>query len=153
MNPVRYGTVDAYNTSLTRSTPTVLNVVRGSLAATGVGSYALFGGGLGSSSSSTVDAYNTSLTRSTPTALRQARYSLVATTVGSYALFGGGYSGGYSSAVDVYYPASSKTIQLYPGTKYKFSNMSSEATSGTFQEMTLSPPISGYIKVTNTTIN
>ena len=55
-------TVDAYNTSLTRSTPTVLSVVRESLAATTVGNYALFGGGYGSSPSykNTVDAYYSS---------------------------------------------------------------------------------------------
>lgn len=38
-------TVDAYNTSLTRSTPTALSGARSVLAATTVGNYALFGGG------------------------------------------------------------------------------------------------------------
>ena len=37
-------TVDAYNTSLTRSTPTALSVARQGLTATTVGTYALFGG-------------------------------------------------------------------------------------------------------------
>ena len=52
-------TVDAYNTSLTRTSPTALSVVRGDLAATSVGNYALFGGGfhISSEGSSTVDAY------------------------------------------------------------------------------------------------
>ena len=52
-------TVDAYDTSLTRSTPTALSVARESLAVASVGNYALFGGGFYSSSegSSTVDAY------------------------------------------------------------------------------------------------
>ena len=37
--------VDAYNSSLVRSTPTALSKARGELAATSVGDYALFGGG------------------------------------------------------------------------------------------------------------
>jgi len=93
--------VDAYNTSLTRTTPTALSVARRYLAATTVGNYALFGGG--SEPSNAVDAYDTSLTRTTPTALSVAKDALAATTVGNYALFGGGYDGStYSNVVDVY---------------------------------------------------
>ena len=55
-------TVDAYNSSLTRSIPTALNQEREDLAATTVGNYALFGGGSSYSSTftyySTVDAYS-----------------------------------------------------------------------------------------------
>ena len=91
--------VDAYNTSLTRSTPTALSAGRTNLAATAIGDYALFGGGDSYSSSNKVDAYNTSLTRSTPTALSASRGGLAATTVGNYALFGGGI---WSDVVDVY---------------------------------------------------
>ena len=91
--------VDAYNTSLTRTTPTALSQARVSLAATSVGNYALFGGG---SSSNVVDAYDQNLTRSTPTELSQARGILAATTVGDYALFGGGYGNDYSAIVDAY---------------------------------------------------
>jgi hypothetical protein len=47
--------VDAFDTSLTRSTPTALSTGRRSLAATTVGNYALFGGG--SRYSDVVDAY------------------------------------------------------------------------------------------------
>ena len=52
-------TVDAYDSTLTRSAPAVLSVARYSLAATTVGNYALFGGGRGSSPTNkdTVDAY------------------------------------------------------------------------------------------------
>ena len=53
-------TVDAYNTSLTRSTPTSLNFKRFNLASTTVGNYALFGGGIQSSQISTVDVYQVS---------------------------------------------------------------------------------------------
>ena len=51
-------TVDAYDTSLTRTTPTALSVARDGLSATTVGNYALFGGGYnGTDRLSTVDAY------------------------------------------------------------------------------------------------
>ena len=109
-NPAILNTVNAYNTSLTRSTPTALSAKISSLAATTVGNYALFGGGVSSTSSSTstniVNAYDASLTRSTPTALSTARQNLSATTVGNYALFGGGYlknaTSPYISTVDAY---------------------------------------------------
>ena len=102
---VYYSVVDAYNTSLTRTTPTALSQARRLLAATTVGNYALFGGGEIASSpyySDIVDAYDTSLTRTTPTGLSQARKNLAATTVGNYALFGGGYGSARSAIVDAY---------------------------------------------------
>ena len=101
-------TVDAYNASLTRSTPTALSVARGDLAATSVGNYALFGGGYDATPDSTkaystVDAYNASLTRSVPTTLAAASGGPDATTVGNYALFAGGYNGQYwENTVSVY---------------------------------------------------
>ena len=51
--------VDAYDTSLTRTTPTALSEARDRLAATTVGDYALFGGGVNSNGvySAVVDAY------------------------------------------------------------------------------------------------
>ena len=54
-----FSTVDAYNTSLTRTSPTALSEARGNLAAASVGNYALFGGGYKGNSvyCSTVDAY------------------------------------------------------------------------------------------------
>ena len=52
-----FTTVDAYNTSLTRSTPTALSEGRAALAGASVGDYALFGGGYTGSVSSVVDAY------------------------------------------------------------------------------------------------
>lgn len=96
--------VDAYNASLTHSTPTNLNVARNSLTSTSVGGYGLFGGGKTSTSSgavSTVDSYDTSLTHGTPTTLSKSRYDLSATSVGNYALFGGG-DNAVSNVVDVY---------------------------------------------------
>ena len=81
--------VDAYDKSLTRSTPSPFSKTRYDFAATTVGDYALFGGG--NFGPDIVDAYNKSLTRSTPTPFSEPRAQLAATTVGDYALFGGGY--------------------------------------------------------------
>jgi hypothetical protein len=57
-------TVDAYNTSRTRSTPAALSVGRRYLAGASVGDYALFAGGESDSYSyrSTVDAYTPQIT-------------------------------------------------------------------------------------------
>ena len=56
-NYTYHSTVDAYDTSLTRTTATSLSKGRDALAATTVGNYALFGGGSDSNASSSVDAY------------------------------------------------------------------------------------------------
>ena len=91
-----YATIDAYNKSLTRSTPTPLSQYRHNFTSTTLGDYALFAGGssgdLSYSSYSSVitDAYDKSLTRTVPTGLNNARARLASTTVGDYALFGGG---------------------------------------------------------------
>jgi hypothetical protein len=99
-----FATVDAYNTSLTRTTPTALGTARSDLAATTVGDYALFGGGAPGYLTA-VDSYDSTLYRRTPLSLSAGRYALAATTIGSYALFVGGRNGsdiGFSSTVDAY---------------------------------------------------
>ena len=87
--------VDAYNTSLTKSTPTELSYKRCGHAAASVGGYALFAGGrrnngLFTMSQSAVDAYNTSLTRTTATPLVDEIWACAGGSVGGYAVFGGG---------------------------------------------------------------
>ena len=96
-------TVDAYNTSLTRSTPTTLTYDVFSLAATTVGNYAIFGGGSsnGTAAMTQVNAYDTSLTKSSPASLTTRRYGLAATTIGNYALFGGGDKNGSTTSGEV----------------------------------------------------
>ena len=79
------------------------------LAATTVGNYALFGGGISDSASNTVDAYDASFTKTIPTTLSVARYNLAATNVGNYALFGGGYDSNAINAVDAYDTSLTKT--------------------------------------------
>ena len=104
-----YATVDAYNASLTRTTPTGLSVARSGMGATSVGGYALFGGGvvetldlMGNNSIknfATVDVYTEYLTKSTGQSLPSARYYLAAAAIGDYALFAGGrfYNGSVTS--------------------------------------------------------
>lgn len=114
-------TVDAYNTSLEKSTPTPLSQARSYLAATHVGNYALFGGGYNNDYvefSNVVDAYDISLNRTTPTHLSVKRMYLAATHVGNYALFGGGILTGtgtsqYMSAVDAYDLSLNRTTAIH----------------------------------------
>lgn len=146
-----FSTVNAYNINLVRSIPTELSVGRGYLAATTVGNYALFGGGQFSSVSNVVDAYDSNLVRSSMDNLLEERYYLAATTVGKYALFGGGTDAYVSDDVDIY--TFDSTIQVYPGTKYKFNNMVEEETATEWKEITFDEPLNGYIKISNAEIN
>ena len=115
--------VDAYNASLIKSTPSVLSMARHGIAATAVAEYTIFAGGSSSSYSSdtqaVVDAYNGNLTRSTPTELSQNRDQFPATTVGNYALFAGGFR---------YAPSATETaiVDAYNGslTKSTINNLS-----------------------------
>lgn len=83
---------------------TALVTPRFGLAATQVGSYALFGGGYNAGTFyNKVDAYNTSLTRSTPTQLSRARDHIAAASTYYYAMFGGGRDDSYVwAAVEAY---------------------------------------------------
>jgi hypothetical protein len=112
-------TVDAYNASLTRSTPTSLSFKRYNSAAGSVGNYVLFGGG---NQSSIVNAYDTSLTRSIPTALSSGREWVKAGSVGSYVLFGGGAEGmssaTVSSIVDIYNTSLTSTLTALSEARY-----------------------------------
>ena len=88
--------VDAYNTSLTKSTPTELSCTRCGHAAASVGGYALFAGGASSYNIlgyydlvSSVDAYDASLTRSAAHIIG-ATAAIGGAAVGNYALFAGG---------------------------------------------------------------
>lgn len=80
---------DRYNTSLTRSALTSLDVARRSAAAN-AGNYILFvGGGTTTSSKSAVDVYNTSFTHSSLTLPSSIGANYPAASVGGYALFAG----------------------------------------------------------------
>ena len=86
--------------------------------------------------------------------LSELKTSIVATTVGDYALFGGGSKGSLSECYDIVNAFQIKSkVFVYPGTKYKFGSMASEETSATMQELTFTPPITGYIKIKDATIN
>ena len=91
--------VDAYNASLTKSTPTELSCKRCGHAAASVGGYALFAGGasaykllgLYDGLVGSVDAYNASLTRSAAHIFGDTA-AIGGAAVGNYALFAGGTS-------------------------------------------------------------
>lgn len=92
--------VDAYNSSLTRSTATTLSAKRYRLAGGHVGNYALFSGGSGTLlNSAVVNAYDTSLTRSNATSgASMSDFSGACTS--NHAIFGPRqqYSGGSTSS-------------------------------------------------------
>ena len=143
-------TFNIYPTELVKSTTIALSKGRYELAATTVGNYALFGGGIDASGRSiVVDSYSASLVRRTPTPLSEGRYALAATTVGGYALFGGGYgtSDFYNALVDAYTTRGNTSLTVYPGTRYKLWDMQNELTATTMQTLTGSLPLTGYIKV------
>lgn len=94
--------VDAYNASLTRSTPAELSERMYYHAATTLNGYLLVGG----NPTTAMNAYDTSLTRHTPTSVTKYAQGLSATTVGSYALFGSGRNG---STMHVYNAALTMT--------------------------------------------
>ena len=91
-------TVDAYDTSLTRTNPTALSAA-GTFYGASLGNYALF-----ASKSNDVNVYDQSLTRTTLRKLSVERTGVASATIGNYALFAGGTisSDTYSNAVDVY---------------------------------------------------
>jgi hypothetical protein len=96
-------TVDVYDAYLTHSSASSgLSVARYELAATTVGGYALFGGGINTSSQSTVNAYDANATHFLADSLSVARRDLAATTVGDYALFGGGINNTNFNTVDIF---------------------------------------------------
>lgn len=149
-----FDSVDAYNTSLVKTSPTALSEARYDLAATHVNDdFAFFAGGrsnlgsVGGVISDTVDAYNPSLVRRIPERLMEAKELLAGTHTGNYALFGGPLT------VDAYTTITGRTIQIYPGDKYKLNSMDQEQTASDFTRLNLTFPINGYIKRKSQTLN
>ncbi len=97
---VRAASVARWLTSTTRARasgpPPRSRVARQAIAATTVGTKAIFAGGLGgitnSGISNVVDIYDASTGKWSTATLSQARYGLAATTVGTKAIFAGGYN-------------------------------------------------------------
>ena len=89
---IYYSSASAYNTSLTKSSPTSLGYSRTYLNAATVGGYAIYGPGLHDSGTWTgvVDAYNTSLTHTNLSGAYNGSYA--AASNGSYVVFAGGGS-------------------------------------------------------------
>lgn len=85
--------VDAYDSSGTKTQMTALSSKRYELAATNVGNYALFAGGTNMSScQTTIDVYNSSLTKMGNLNLSTGVHNLAATKLQNYAIFSGGHS-------------------------------------------------------------
>lgn len=95
---------DAFDQSLTRTTPTSLSVARAYLTATTVNNYGLFAGGNSSTYYNTIDIYDSNLIRTTPITLSVAKSKISSTTLGEYALFSGGATSSSSTTniVDIF---------------------------------------------------
>lgn len=103
--------VDAYNTSLTRTSHTGISVGREKGAAGCTGNYILFAGGQLSnySASNAVDAYNRSLTRSTTT-MSIGRMEMTGTSNGGFALF----AGNTNQSVEIFNDKLVRTVMSCP---------------------------------------
>ena len=105
--------IDAYDTSLTKSSPTGWSAERKDCGATAIGDHALFAGG-GDKVQSSVDAYDTSLTRTSAPALTGPRRLVGAAIAGDHALFAGGVNRSgdttrYYKTVDAYSASLTRT--------------------------------------------
>lgn len=92
--------VDAYDKTLTRTSPTALSTGRYGMASATNNTYSIFAGGEGYSD--VVDAYDKTLTRKTPSALSVGRKSSAACASNYIAVAGGNAKSGYSKVVDGY---------------------------------------------------
>ena len=103
--------VNAFNSSLTRSTPTALSSSVYHPAGVRVGNYAIIAGGRTDSGSvKTVDAYDNSLVKTQCTALSYITGIASGASVGDYGLIGGGYgSSNDRKFVDAYNTSLVKT--------------------------------------------
>lgn len=108
-----YNYARAYNTSLTKSTPTSMTSYRSAPGAASNGLYAFFGGGFGRANSSSdtqilsiVEGFNTSLVKFSDCALSASRQNLQGIGIGEYAVFGGG---GSTTNVDSFNTSKTRT--------------------------------------------
>ena len=109
--------VDAYDSSLVKTTPSALYVARSGLAASSAGTYVIFAGGdSGDGAVSSVDAYSASLIHSSVASLSSGRFFLASTSPeeGEKALFGGGDSGAGTGESDIIDTYNSLLVKLEP---------------------------------------
>ena len=120
--------IDAYDTSLTKSSLTGWSAERTNCGAAAIGDHALFAGGgdnHGNNVQSSVDAYDASLTRSSAPALTGPRRLVGAAIAGDHALFAGGVNRSgdttrYYKTVDAYSASLTRTSvdTMSSGNKY-----------------------------------
>ena len=74
------------------------------------------------------------------------------TNVGEYAIFGGGKHGNtmHGATFAIRHHGENINIHVFPGTKYKFSGMGTEQTSGSYQKVNVTLP--GYVKYKKGTV-
>lgn len=147
--------VDAYNSSLARSTPITLSVPRDYLSACGSGSStdkrAMFIGGRQNISldtaSNVVDLFDPNLVRTDCPNLSTGRYKCAAYWYSNKCYVAGGTNGSDIGSTEVY--TLTQSVDVYPGSVYKYSGMSSETEVTKITGITFLLP--GYIKVKSNT--
>lgn len=109
-------TVDAYDTTLERTTAPDFSGARDYPSAAHVGDYALFDGGSASPSAAKqqIDAYSSTLEHTTHFYMSAWRSYVAATNVGNHALFGGGYNFNGGSYYDTVYAYDETLSQKTP---------------------------------------
>lgn len=125
--------INAFDSSLVRSSPTNLSSSVYQCAGARVGVYAIFAGGHnGSSGSKKVDAYNNSLAKSTATDLTYDVALVSGVSVGNYALFGGGYTPGTSGGRNNVNAYNSSLVKSTPSNFYSSLSRRATATIGNY---------------------
>lgn len=145
--------VDAYDLNLVRTVASNYYSACEKAFGASAGGNAVFTGGTdGTYTTYATSVYSPTLVHTYTTNYPHAAARGAATSVENLAVLSGGYFGNDYWDTVVAYGTQNK-VQVYPGTKYKFGSMTNEATSSTMQTITTEAPISGYIKIKNTTIN
>lgn len=125
---VFYDTIDAYNSSLTRTSTAKLSVNREGVRSANVNNYVLFAGGAQDANAhnckNTVDVYNTSLVRTTTVTLLYARKNPVNASTKSYAMFASGSNSDISQDLSKSLEAFNKNLVRSTPTVFQYQKTS-----------------------------
>lgn len=132
----KINTVDAFNTSLTKSNPITLGSARGYLGQSQVGDYIIFAGGRTAYStiSSYTDGFDSSLTKKTMSNLSTTRFNPLCSYNDNYAIFVGGNQTetSYRNTVDAFNSSLTRTSSTVSAATFTYSPNSSGVQFGNY---------------------
>lgn len=144
--------VSAFDTSLTRTVCTSLKTPTSVMFAGPLSTGAIFAGGNIAADpyrSPLVYHYDSALSQSMGPSLESARGSGAATTIGNYLLLAGGSTDTVNETVEAFSVGSTFKISVFGvGTKHKLNAGSESTTTQPVTEVTVTPPVTGYIQMT-----